>query len=118
MYGLPVGFDASVFVGRKLDQLSFSENTLHLIFDSEISITVLSSISFQKGGASAEQRFEVPIGSTDLMMLLGRVVQRASAERSGRLILEFDGAYALTFEDDSDAYESYHIQIGDKRTIV
>lgn len=51
MYGLPSDFDASIFVGRELQQVSFTVNTVHLTFDGDVAITLESSFVFQMDGA-------------------------------------------------------------------
>jgi hypothetical protein len=43
MYGLPQHFDASVFVGRTLDHVPFTANTVHFAFDGDVAIKLFSS---------------------------------------------------------------------------
>lgn len=67
MYGLPTDFDSNFLIGRKLELISFSENTLSIVFDAEVSITVLASIKYN------EDVFDIPIKRSSLMSLLGNM---------------------------------------------
>jgi uncharacterized protein DUF6188 len=116
MYGLPENFDASVFVGRRLEQVSFTANTLRLLFDEEVAITLEASFIHRQQGR--EKKEAVPPQSSELMKLLGRTVRRAEGRRDGTLTLEFDEGEAIVCLDDSPQYESFHIQIRDKELHV
>ena len=116
MHGLPATFDPGVFVGRRLDQVSFTENTVHFQFDGGISITVLSSFLVKLGDKRVEER--VPVRSSEVMRLVGKVVRLADARPDGMLKVTFDGGEMLTFIDDSAQYESYQLRIGDREIYV
>src|SRR5574341_2119657 len=111
MYGLPEDFDASVFVGRELQQVSFTANTISLIFDGDVAIAVESTIIVQLGEVAVPERQSVPMTSSSLMSLAGLTVQRARSERNGTLALDFGRGRTLTLLDDSSQYESYQLQI-------
>jgi hypothetical protein len=40
VYGLPKDFDGSMFIGRTVELISFSVNTIHISFDGDVSITI------------------------------------------------------------------------------
>jgi hypothetical protein len=118
MNGLPANFDASVFLGKDLILVSFTQNTAHFSFDDDRGVTVESSFSYRPGPGAAESEQSVPVASSDVMRLLGRKVTRAEPRADGSLRLEFEGGGAITFLDDSAEYESYHLHIGSEQIDV
>lgn len=118
MYGLPPDFDATLFIGSELQQISFTVNTVYLTFDKDISITLESSFSFQSDRNSETERHVPPVRISAVMSLVGRQICSASATRDGTLVLEFTGGGVLTCIDDSKEYESYRICLYDKEIIV
>jgi hypothetical protein len=118
MYGLPQDFDATVFVGKELVQVSFSANTIHFSFDAHISVTLLSSFVYSSASDDARSTQAVPVQSSNLMSLIGHTVDSADAKPDGTLTLGFDNGHSLTFLDDSQNYESYWIHIGGREIIV
>ena len=109
MYGLPVDFDASIFVGRELAQVTFTENTVHLTFDGDLAITVESSFILKLGAQAEAIKQAPPLKSSNLMTLVGSKIRLAEATRDGTLTLHFERGETLAFLDDSKEYESYHI---------
>lgn len=118
MHGLPPDFDASIFVGRELEQVSFSANTVHLTFDDDISITLESSFLFQTDKMKTAVKQEPPVQSSSVMSLVGRRVCSARSTSDGTLTLQFTGDGTLTCVDDSEEYESYHIWLCGKEIVV
>ena len=118
MFGLPKDFNASVFVGQELIQICFTANTIHLTFDREVTITLLSSFVEKHGLNEMSRRETVPVLSSGLMRLIGQKVSSASSESDGTLTLEFEDGNTLICLDDSPSYESYSIRVGDKEIIV
>jgi hypothetical protein len=118
MYGLPRNFDASVFVGQELSLVSFSANTINLVFDDQHSITMESSFAYTTSANTAEIEQAIPGISSGVMGLLGKTVVRAESHENGLLVLSFEGGGVITCRDDSDDYESYHICIGEKQIDV
>jgi hypothetical protein len=118
MYGLPADFDASIFIGRELVQVSFTTNTVHLVFDGDIAITVESSFVLQHSPGTEAVKQAPPVESSSLMALVGRQVRSAHADTDGTLTLRFDGGGTLACLDDSKDYESYHIRLLGKEIVV
>lgn len=118
MYGLPADFDASLFIGCELQQVSFTVNTVHFTFDKDISITLESSFFFQSDRNSETVRQVPPVQISAVMSLVGRQICSTSSTRDGTLALEFTGGGTLTCIDDSKEYESYRIWIYGKEIIV
>ena len=118
MYGLPPDFDASVFIGRELEQVSFSANTVHLTFDDDIAITLETSFLFQVDKTKTAVKQKPPVQSSSIMSLVGRRVCSARSTSEGTLTLQFTGDGTFTCVDDSEEYESYHIWLCGKEVVV
>ena len=111
MYGLPSDFDASVFIGRELQMVAFTVNTVHLSFDGEVELTIETSFDVQLDDTSEAVRQAPPVQTSSLMSLVGRTIRSARAHSDGTLMLDFSGGGTLTCIDDSKEYESYHIRV-------
>lgn len=48
MYALPTDLDLSGFIGKTLEQVSFSVNTIHMAFEDGFSITLESSFAHKR----------------------------------------------------------------------
>lgn len=117
MYGLPEDFDATVFLGHELVMVSFTTNTVNLVFDGDVAITI--EASFRHHSPTGEASTEVPpVRSSTLMTLLGHRVVAARSSRDGTLTLQFDGAGSIDCLDDSKAFESYHLRFADREVVV
>jgi hypothetical protein len=119
MYGLPNDFDPSVFIGMELIQICFSANQLTIYFNDELSITVQSSLCFERSGTNYEPKImSIPICESDLMVAIGDQVVQAAGNTEGTLCLTFAGGHQITVFDDSESYESYQIRVRDRMIIV
>ena len=118
MYGLPIDFEPRAFVGQELVQVSFTINTVHLIFDKDTTITIESTYAVGLSPDTAAMKQSPPVKSSNLMALLGRKVTEANATVEGTLTLVFEGHEHLWCFDDSEQYESYHIRIQEREIIV
>ena len=107
MHGLPPDFDPSVFVGRELEQVCFTVNTVSLAFDDDIMIT-LEGAFVVRAASGGEVKQSPPIESSGITALLGQRVSVASASE-GTLLLQFEGGGSVACLDESPEYESYHI---------
>jgi Family of unknown function (DUF6188) len=114
MYGLPEGFDGSMFIGRTAELVSFSANTIHISFDGDVSITLQSSFEHRLGTEKPDEACvqRVPVEESRLMQLAGRTVEAVEANTDGTLALRFTGGHVLRCFDDSPNYESYRIAHG------
>jgi hypothetical protein len=117
VHGLPADFDPKVFVGRELQQISFTVNTIHLTFDGEVAITLEGSFLLRAGPAAETTKHTVPVTDSSLMSLVGKRILEARREGS-TLALEYEGGGLLACLDDSREYESYHLRIGDEEIAV
>jgi hypothetical protein len=119
MYGFPSSFDTSLFVGKPLEQLCFTENTLTLHFANGPSVVVESAIAVSMLGREPERRVhEIPIKTSSLMELLGRVVSQVRVVDAGTLCLLFDSGLVLEIIENSKQYECYSIRYDGKSVVV
>jgi hypothetical protein len=118
MYGLPADYDASFFVGRELEGVFFSVNTIHFHFADAVSITLTGSFVHRRTIDDPGETQTVPVASSSLMTLTGKQVREARATPDGTLTLTFDDGQVLVCLDESGPYESYEIQNGSVTTYV
>lgn len=96
MKGLPKTFDSSVFMGKTIDQVSFTINTVSLNFDAGLILTVVGA--FEHGpilGGSGHEVSEPPVSESRLMQLAGHRVTGAKVEDDGGLSLVFEDGQSL-----------------------
>jgi len=118
MYGLSANIDVSVFIAKELTLVSFTANTINMFFEDDVSITVIGSFIYKYDTSNIVKKQSIPVSSSNLMCLIGKVVQFAERGTDGSLVLHFDNCHILTVLDDSQEYESYRIRIGDKEIFV
>jgi len=119
MYGLPVDFDASRLVGCTLEQVSFSENTVHLSFSNDASITIESCFAHSAHDDLGDaERSRVPVRESRLMQLLGESIDSAHASAEGTLSLRFTNGQVFACFDDTSQYEAYRLKLGEEEIIV
>jgi hypothetical protein len=119
MYGLPRDFDGAFFVGRELEAVTFTANSLILAFDDSVTLTVESSYQCEwNDGTSAAEFQRVPISSSRIMVLVGRKIISVAVEDGATLSLTFDNLAVLRCFDDRPAYECYRIAHGGNEIYV
>jgi uncharacterized protein DUF6188 len=118
MNGLPTNFDSTIFLGKELIQISFSANTAHFSFSDDVRITILSTLIYRLTKSDPDRSESIPVTSSAVMGLLGQVVSSAVATSDGTLLLTFTNGGSLKCIDDSEEYESYHLQLGSREVIV
>lgn len=119
MYGLDPGFDASRLIGCALEQVSFSENTVHLSFSDDVSITIESCyLHSTRGDLGGAERTCLPVRESRLMQLLGESIETAHASPEGTLSLGFTNGQSLACFDDTPQYEAYRLKLGEEEIIV
>lgn len=111
MHGLPASFDPGVFVGRTVESVCYSENSIHIGFDGRSSVTIEGSYSFDPTGDLGLERSSVPVEVSNLMKLTGKRVEVARTEFGRDLVLTFTEGPVLVCHDDSSAYECYHVMV-------
>lgn len=121
MYGLPKDFNAAPLVGRTLEMICFTENSINFHFDKKLKnlmIQVENCLTYQNRPEQASEIIDVPALQSNLMQLLGHSTTKAFGDDKGTLTLEFEDGQILQFLDDKPMYESYHIIEGDHRIAV
>jgi hypothetical protein len=121
VHGVPKDFDPTGFVGRRLELISFTANTVHFVLEGDYSLTAESSLEHDLGqcaGGIGPIRYEVPVSESGLMQWIGKLVIAGMVERSGTLLLRFEDGQALRLFDDSESYESYKINCAGSEIIV
>jgi len=119
MYGLPEDFDGSFFIGRVLEAVSYTSNSLVLGFDNGVSITIESTFEYRAAVNEAHvERQRVPVASSAVMQLLGHSVEAVEAVSEGTLTLRFNGGHVFMCFDDQPDYESYRIAKGSDEIFV
>ncbi len=119
MHKLPKDFDTAFFIGRTLECILFSENTVSFSFGENVSVTVTSSLQHKFPSDSDQSNIQrVPLTESKLMQLLGHCIVQAIGNEDGTLTLEFDNKHALKVFDDQTHYESYSINDGKREIYV
>jgi hypothetical protein len=119
MYKLPKDFGLGFVVGRTLENVSFSENTVFFGFGDHVSITAFSSLQHEfLAGAAQPNKQCVPLNESRLMQLPGHSVVKASGDDEGTLTLVFDNGHILRVFKDDPHYECYSINDGKKEIYV
>lgn len=116
MNGLPENFDASVFIGRTVEQVCVSVNTVSVYFGDDLFITI--SAEFSLGDATGQTEADANEGFNPsasvrasrgvIARLAGATVVRAAGERNGTLTIECDSGDVLHIYD-TPLYEAYVI---------
>lgn len=117
MFGFPKDFDAGRLVGRRLESVTFSENTVHLHFSDACTITADQGVTVRivRSDSASEPRDEiVPIRESILMSSMGSTIVRTEILGGANLALHLSDGSRITIFEYSDIYECYHIQIGDR----
>ena len=118
MHGLPKDFDGSVFVGKEVMQVCFTVNQVSIHFEDAMGITAEGPLCHSLTMDDEGTTYEPPIRNGELQGLVGHAVTEATVIGPGDLRLRFDDGQSLIFCDDTPAYESYHIRLGDKEIHV
>jgi Family of unknown function (DUF6188) len=118
MHSLPPDFDASAFTGTELVQVSFSANTVHLVFETDVQMTIVGPFFVQVHCGLPPVRYSPPVESSSLMALIGKRVVSASGDADGTLTLQFENGGKIICIDESKNYESYTLIIGGREIIV
>ena len=119
MYGLSEDLDLSFFVGTSLIQLGMGEHHIAFALHPDVRLSVGSRMRLtdRKGETfTIDEDYRETAGV--LLALISHDVQSASRTPFGALRLEWSNGAALEVDDDSDQYESYTINHGDRLIVV
>jgi hypothetical protein len=118
MYGLRSDFDPSVFVGHRLERVTFAENVILLVFSEALTVSISGTVLYQDAADTSPKRERPPVAHTSLVGAVGRTVEATELKSPQELILRLEGGFSITLLDDSDEYECYLISVGDHETVV
>jgi hypothetical protein len=119
MYGLPDDLDLSFFVGTTLIQLGMGEHQIAFALHPDVGLSVESTMRLtnpEGETVTIDEDYRVTAGV--LLPLISHDVQRATRTASGALRLEWSNGAALEIDDDSEHYESYTINHGDRLIVI
>jgi hypothetical protein len=119
MYGLPEDLDLSFFIGTTLIQLGMGEHQIAFVLHPDVRLSVGSRMRLTNPEAemfTIDEDYRETAGV--LLHLISHDVQTANRTPSGALRLEWSNGAALEVDDDSDQYESYTINHGDRLIVV
>ena len=123
MYPLPEDFDVGVFVGQTLEVVGFTGNTLSLTFSGEISVTVTGAVEHRCADEDGLVLVRVEEGTdpsfqSQLQRLAGAEVTHAAVDGRATIHLDFSNGGTLRLLEDTDKYECYQVEIGEKLIVV
>jgi hypothetical protein len=118
MYTIPDSFQKNMFVGLRLNLVSFTENQVNLHFENDISLYVESSYSINKTNAAYKAR-KVPTIESKTQNIIGDyVVSVTINDNKTTLSLFFSKGYVFRCFDDSEIYESFIVRTPEMEIIV
>ena len=104
MYGLPESFDATVFVGRSVEQVCFTTNQITVHFDDDLHVTIQGEFSLRFAGGTASASGDESVGCSGpliarhrLVALIGSEVVSAVGTREGTLTVEWKSGEVFSF---------------------
>ena len=109
MYGFADQIDWQSFVGRVLEEVSFTTTTVNFHFDDNLSVTIMTGAVLQVSGGRSEPL--APGLASSLPGAVGREVV-AVWTSFAELSLTFDNRWVLNLVDDSRMYESLSVRVG------
>lgn len=119
MYKIPLTFDISNLIGKQIQQVCFSINTVTLSFGVDEFINIETEFSIDKHGNSSSSGELYPV-STDygLLELMEKSILRVEINESrDGLALTFDDNIILRLNSKAN-YESFSIKIGKEKILV
>lgn len=118
VYGLPDNFALDSFREATLIQVCIGQHQVQLRFDGHRAVSIETRYTVQDPSGEQQEFVDVPAGAAALAALLGRRVDRVTGTTDGTLTLTFVTGATVTVYDDSDQYESYQINDGDRLIVV
>ncbi len=123
MYTLPNDFDAAIFVGRRVETLTFSENTINLDFggDERLLVTTESGVTYEfrdSNDIPVTRQEKIRPPETSLVRLVGKKVVSAAVRDNVNLQLQFENDDIVWFDGRSQQYEMYRVFAGARELVV
>ena len=112
MYGLPDGFDCSIFSGRQLVRVCLGLHQIQLDFEPSMTLSMECEFEVTLSGDSARfQPQSYGEASIELYRLLGKTIVSAESGIDGRLQLVFSESCTLVVMDSNANAESYEVLV-------
>lgn len=118
MYGLTARFDASMFVGLRIESVTFAENAIHVSLGKGFAITSTTWIRYRANASGEPHRDELPVSESSLPALIGVSVSGGERTAHGGLVLSLESGGEIAVDDDSDRYECFSITTPDGEIFV
>jgi len=119
MYGINKNFDFSFLHNLELISVHFANREVILHFGVDVSINIISSISYTNAeGVCTLYEEDLKPSAENLLSLLWQKVELAEPISDKILSLTFSNNVIINIYDDSEIYESFVIQKGKKTLAV
>lgn len=121
MHRIPEDLDTRIFVGADLSQVCFGAHVVGFEFSAAKRLTVTVQGAYIHAGPQTEgwiDEVRLPTQTSRLMQLTNHQVVQATRLDATRLRLDFDHGHSLTLIDDTDQYESFHINTDNSHWII
>ena len=117
MYEWPKDLDVTtVFVGRQLEGIFFSENTVSLHFEEKFFMTIMSNYVYSSGSIAEEISF--PIHNTHLISSIGSKVIKVELYEKKDLCLWFQDGAKIEINGSTRGYEDYSLNFNGKEYYI
>jgi len=117
MYKWPKELQPSEFRGLAVEAITFTINTITMIFGDDYFLTVESRLQLKT--IDRVEEIPIPASNTSLVALLGKSVQESDLDADGAsLLLSFGDGYQLRLEGGDKEYECFHINAKGKEFTV
>ena len=117
MYEWPNDLDVvKVFVGRQLEGIFFSENTVSLHFDEKFFVTIMSNYSYLLNDII--EKISFPVRNTNLISSIGSKIIKAELYEKKDLCLWFQDGAKLEINGSTQGYEDYSLNFEGKEYFI
>jgi hypothetical protein len=116
IYGIPKDFPFEAFANEVIIQICFGQNDIIFRLDGLISILVTSPIILDQDVLNEHE--DVCRHAGRLLQLLHQKIDSVATDNGKDLKITFASGTTLTLCDDSEHYESYIVDVGDKKYVI
>jgi hypothetical protein len=118
MYGLPADFDHGVFVGRRLEYVTYGEHVIGLNFGDGLTVSVYGAVRYQETRDAPATTERSLVAETRLVAAVGQLVNATDLRSPNVLILRLENGATVTLLDDSNEFESYLLEVSGRTIAV
>jgi len=106
-----------ILLGNTLDAITFTVNTMHMIFGAHISITVELGIKYLLLNGETEKS-TIPVLETSLLSAIGKTIEKAEVINEKDLWIWFHRGGKLEIDGNSLNYECYRVKIKEREIFI